>query len=62
MLNAVEVESVMGSGEHGGVQRWQLTIIHLSYNVKESCVNFNECVREYLLLKELIILKIILQF
>ena len=27
---AYEVESVMGRGEHGGLQRWQLTITHLS--------------------------------
>lgn len=27
---AYEVESVMECGEHGGLQRWQLTIIHLS--------------------------------
>ena len=31
-----EVESVMGDGEHGGMQRWQLTIIHL-VSAKESC-------------------------
>ena len=32
-----EVRAVMGSGEHGGSQRWQLTIIHLA-KAKESCV------------------------
>ena len=31
-----EVGSVMGGGEHGGTQRWQLTIIHL-VSAKESC-------------------------
>ena len=33
---AVEVQAVMEGGEHGGSQRWQLTIIHLAY-AKESC-------------------------
>lgn len=28
----------MESGKHGGSQRWQLTIIHLSRQVKESCI------------------------
>ena len=27
---AVEVQAVMEGGEHGGSQRWQLTIIHLA--------------------------------
>ena len=31
-----EVESVVENGEHGGTQRWQLTIIHL-VSAKESC-------------------------
>ena len=31
-----EVESVVEGGEHGGTQRWQLTIIHL-VSAKESC-------------------------
>lgn len=29
-LCAYEVESVMECGDYGGLQRWQLTIIHLS--------------------------------
>lgn len=32
-----EVQAVMESGEHGGSQRWQLTIIHLA-KAKESCI------------------------
>lgn len=33
---ACEMQTVMEGGEHGGSQRWQLTIIHLT-QVKESC-------------------------
>lgn len=33
---AYEVQAVMEGGEHGGSQRWQLTIIHLA-QAKESC-------------------------
>ena len=36
MLLVYEVESVVEDGEHGGTQRWQLTIIHL-VSAKESC-------------------------
>lgn len=34
-LYADEVGSVMGCGEHGGLQRWQLTIAHLSYGERK---------------------------
>ncbi|MBP5701880.1 MAG: hypothetical protein J6W85_05530, partial [Lachnospiraceae bacterium] len=34
-LYADEVESAMGSGEHGGLQRWQLTIAHLSFGERK---------------------------
>ena len=34
-LFAGEVESVMGCGEHGGLQRWQLTIAHLSFGERK---------------------------
>lgn len=30
------MESAAGSGEHGGLQRWQLTIVRLA-KAKESC-------------------------
>ena len=30
MLFANEMQAVMEGGEHGGSQRWQLTIIHLA--------------------------------
>jgi hypothetical protein len=30
-----EVESVMEGGDYGGLQRWQLTIIHLSFGERK---------------------------
>jgi hypothetical protein len=30
LLYACEIESAVECGEYGGLQRWQLTIIHLS--------------------------------
>ena len=41
-VNAGEAGTQMEESERGGLQRWQLTIIHLSRKVKESCyINFN---------------------
>lgn len=34
-LCAYEVESVMECGDYGGLQRWQLTIIHLSFGERK---------------------------
>ena len=34
-LCTCEVESVMECGDYGGLQRWQLTIIHLSFGERK---------------------------
>ena len=36
-VNAGEAGTQMEESERGGLQRWQLTIIHLSRKAKESC-------------------------
>ena len=41
MCFACEVESVMECGKHRGSQRWQLTIIHLSFGERKLYIKGN---------------------